>query len=147
MFNSDIESVGCTIIDIKNTSIISINPIINNLTIVCWRNSYFNVCSNSHIPVVKLLNNSSIKKSMDTIKINVRICIISFIEWREERFDVIKIAHINIINCAIQLRTEIKRSVDRNKLKYECCFIWLVIICSLPREIICSRVCPSISIG
>ena len=40
-------------------------PKINNFIIICCRKSYLNVCSNSHIPVVKLLNNSSKKNKAE----------------------------------------------------------------------------------
>lgn len=51
----------------------SVNPKISNFMIVCCRKSYFKVCSNSHIPDVKLRNNSSIKKIAEKMTAIVKL--------------------------------------------------------------------------
>src|SRR5690625_4249927 len=61
--------------EIKNKQTINsktTDPKINNFMIICCRKSYFRVCSNSHIPDVKLRNISSTKKLTENITIIVR---------------------------------------------------------------------------
>ena len=66
-------------------------PKINNFIIICCRKSYLNVCSNSHIPVVKLLNNSSKKNKAEMNITPVMHNIISLIGCKFFKFNAIVI--------------------------------------------------------
>ena len=66
-------------------------PKINNFIIICCRKSYLNVCSNSHIPVVKLLNNSSKKNKAEMNITPVMHNIISLIGCKFLKFNAIVI--------------------------------------------------------